>query len=101
MQQTVQSLDSEVISWLDDCAAPADSLDILTTVMRVNIRLHERGDEEAEIGNVIRILAPLDFYTSPPHENRWNSYFAPRRKASDQETEYPCLADLTVTDVEE
>jgi lysyl-tRNA synthetase class 1 len=101
MQQMVQPLDGGVISWIDDCAAPADSLDIFTTVMRVNIRLHERGDEEAEIGKIIRILAPLDFYTSPPHQNCWNSFFAPRRKASDQETEYPRLADLTVTDVEE
>lgn len=101
MQQTVYTLDGEVISWLDDCAAPADPLDISTTVMRVNIRLHERGDEEAEIGNVIRILAPVDFYTCPPQENCWKSHFAPRRKASDQETEYPRLADLTVADVEE
>jgi hypothetical protein len=101
MQQTVQLLDAEVISWLDDCTAPADSLDIFNTVMRVNIRLHERGDGGAEIGSVIRILAPLDFYTSPPHENCWNSYFAPRRKASDQEIEYPRLADLTVADIEE
>lgn len=101
MQQRVQLLDAEVISWLDDCTAPADSFDILNTVMRVNIRLHERGDGEAEIGSVIRILAPLDFYTCPPHEKCWNSYFAPRRKASDREIEYPRLADLTVSDVEE
>lgn len=101
MQQTAQPLDAEVISWLDDCDAPADQLEILTTVMRINIRLRERGVQEAKIGNIIRVLSPLDFYTCPPHDNSWNSYFAPRQKASDHETEYPRLADLSVADVEE
>jgi hypothetical protein len=90
-----QSLAAEVVSWLGECDGE-DSLNILTTVMRVRIRLHERGTQEAEISNIIRTLAPLDFYTSPPRENTWNSYFAPCQKRPENETEYPCLADLGV-----
>lgn len=67
---------------------------------RVIVRLQGRGGTEEEIKGTVRALAPLEFLTRRPNGGPWSSYFAPRREATDRDGEYPCLADLSVGDVE-
>jgi lysyl-tRNA synthetase class 1 len=95
------SLKDDVVSRLDEPGPSGDELDIFTAVDRIFIRLRERNAEEDEIKNTVRIIAPLDLLPSPPHEDVWKSYFAPRRRASDGQPEYPSLSDFTGATVDE
>lgn len=90
----------EILRWLDEIPPSSDPLDVSMMVLRVIVRLKERGDEE-KIEGTIRALAPLEFWTGKPKEAPWNSYFLPQRKAENGREEYPCLAKLNSDDVEE
>jgi lysyl-tRNA synthetase class 1 len=95
------ALPEDVICWLDETADSSDPLDVFTITSRLIAHLHDRGATEAEIKSTVRILAPLEFFTRRPTGGPWNSYFAPRRTATDGDGEYPCLADFSADDVEE
>jgi lysyl-tRNA synthetase class 1 len=94
-------LPKDATSWLNEANDSSDALDVLTVTPRVVARLQGRGETEETIKNIVRALAPLEFLIRQPPGGPWNSYFAPRREATDAETEYPCIADLCADDVEE
>jgi lysyl-tRNA synthetase class 1 len=99
--EALMPLPEAVASWLDETDSSSDPLDLLTITSRVFVRLKERGAPDDEIKRVIRFLAPLEFFIRSPNDSPWNSYFAPQRNATDPGGEYPCIADLSVVDVEE
>jgi hypothetical protein len=95
------NIKDDLLAWLEEPGASGDSLDIFAAVDRIAIRLRERGVKEEEITEIVRVLAPLDFLPSPPHEDVWKSYFTPRRKQAEGVSEYPRLAELNANHVDQ
>ncbi|MGA2904771.1 MAG: DUF4209 domain-containing protein [Candidatus Korobacteraceae bacterium] len=95
-------LRDEVLSWLDEPDNAPDSLDLVSTTQRVILRMEAANATEDEIRLVLRVLAPLEFLVRRESGGAWGSYFAPRQNAIEGVSEeYPKLADLNATDVEE
>jgi len=95
------ALSRDVTSWLEEPDTSADSQDVTMLASRVSARLQDQGISEEEIKETLRTLAPLEFYERSPEKSPWKSHFAPRSTATEHGGEYPRLADLTETHVEE
>ena len=95
------ALSRDVISWLEEPDASVDSQDVTMLASRVSARLRDQGILEAEIKEIVRTLAPLEFYERSPEKSPWKSHFAPRSSVTEHGGEYPRLADLTEAHVEE
>lgn len=85
---------AEVIVWLDEEENTAAQDGIL--IYRIWERLRQQSMDEANIAEVLRSLAPLEFLAHGKKPEIWGSIFSPRREADLAKgvAEYPNLAEL-------
>jgi Domain of unknown function (DUF4209) len=90
-----------VVSWLNEDEDSADPVELYIVSSRILIRLKERQANQAQIDEIFRALAPLEFQVQHAEKNPWDCHFAPKFVAGTDNDEYPNLAMLTAANVDE
>jgi hypothetical protein len=89
-----------VVSWLNEDSD--DPVELFMVSSRILIRLKERQANQAQIDEIFRALAPLEFQVQHAEKNLWDCHFAPKFVAgTDNDDEYPNLAMLTAANIDE
>ncbi|WP_213804795.1 DUF4209 domain-containing protein [Granulicella sp. dw_53] len=92
----------EVVGWLDEEEGTLAQHNLLILNFKIFERLQRQNTEQTVIFDVMRSLAPLDFFAHGKKRHVWGSIFSPKSEsdAGRGVEEYPKLADLTASHVD-